>query len=66
LSYSKAWIHRVKEMEMLKKFVTGVLMRERMGVDGIGHGDDGGIDEMDPQKRILIIVVFGIQLLAAY
>jgi hypothetical protein len=31
-------------MEMLKKFVTGVLMRERMGVDGIGHGDDGGKD----------------------
>jgi hypothetical protein len=44
LSYSKAWIHRVKEMEMLKKFVTGVVMRERMGVDGIGHGDDGGKD----------------------
>jgi hypothetical protein len=36
LSYSKAWIHRVKEMEMLKKFVTGVLMRERMGLMELG------------------------------
>lgn len=30
LLYSKAWIHRLNGLQLLKKFVTGVVTRERM------------------------------------